>query len=153
MIRHRRSGVLSSGNEFRGGMNQHLFLVVRPTWPPLYIVSRVMRIASGLLLGVQPIINPNIFLQRCFQFYMQSRFFLRRSCRTSFDFTCRLWNSLTGDCIHVFADNQQAVFTLEFSQDGVFLATGGGDGLFHVYNVNVRNIHVCCARSHYQISL
>jgi len=54
----------------------------------------------------------------------------------SFDATCRLWDAISGHCLRVFADNRKPVFTLSFSTDGAILATGGGDGLFQLYDVD-----------------
>ncbi|KAG6380982.1 WD40-repeat-containing domain protein [Boletus reticuloceps] len=36
----------------------------------------------------------------------------------SFDFTARLWDSVTGDCLKVFTDHTKYVFALSFSPDG-----------------------------------
>jgi WD40 repeat protein len=57
--------------------------------------------------------------------------------RASFDATCRLWDATSGHCLRIFADNKKPVFTLSFSTDGAILATGGGDGLFQLYDVDV----------------
>ncbi|KAF5384996.1 hypothetical protein D9615_001189 [Tricholomella constricta] len=54
---------------------------------------------------------------------------------SSFDSTARLWDSVTGECLKVFADHKRPVYTLSFSPDGQWLATGSGDGWLHVYSV------------------
>ncbi len=59
------------------------------------------------------------------------------SCRSGFDGTARLWDSVTGDCLHVFSDHKMAIFALAFSPDARFFTTGSGDGWLHVYDVKV----------------
>ncbi|KAF8079015.1 WD40 repeat-like protein [Lyophyllum atratum] len=54
---------------------------------------------------------------------------------SSFDGTARLWDSVTGECLKVFSDHKRPVYTLAFSPNGHWLATGSGDGWLHVYNV------------------
>ncbi|KAF9245902.1 WD40 repeat-like protein [Melanogaster broomeanus] len=56
----------------------------------------------------------------------------------SFDFTARLWDSVTGDCLKIFTDHTKHVFTLSFSPDGDQLVTGGGDGTLFMYDVKTR---------------
>lgn len=53
----------------------------------------------------------------------------------SFDATARLWDTVTGDCIKVFADHTKHVYAVTFSPDGRHLVTGGGDGSLMVYEV------------------
>lgn len=53
----------------------------------------------------------------------------------SFDATARLWDTVTGDCIKVFADHTMHVYAITFSPDGRHLVTGGGDGSLIVYEV------------------
>jgi transducin (beta)-like 1 len=57
--------------------------------------------------------------------------------RSSFDGTARLWDSVTGDCLKVFMDHKRPLYTLSFSPDGYWLATGSGDGWLHIYNCEV----------------
>ncbi|KAG6842428.1 hypothetical protein C0991_007558 [Blastosporella zonata] len=54
---------------------------------------------------------------------------------SSFDGTARLWDSVTGKCLKVFNDHKRPVYTLAFSPNGRWLATGSGDGWLYVYNV------------------
>jgi transducin (beta)-like 1 len=56
----------------------------------------------------------------------------------SFDFTARLWDSVTGDCLKIFTDHTKHVFTLSFSPEGDQLVTGGGDGSLFMYDVKAR---------------
>ncbi|KAF5310672.1 hypothetical protein D9619_007721 [Psilocybe cf. subviscida] len=53
---------------------------------------------------------------------------------SSLDSTVRLWDSVTGQCLHVFADHHAPLYSLTFSPDGKFIATGSGDGWLHVYH-------------------
>ncbi|CAL1693992.1 unnamed protein product [Somion occarium] len=53
----------------------------------------------------------------------------------SFDTTCRLWDTATGECLHVFRDHQLSIYTLSWSADARLLATGSGDGWVHIYDV------------------
>jgi len=57
---------------------------------------------------------------------------------SSFDGTARLWDSVTGDCLKVFMDHKRPLYTLSFSPDGYWLATGSGDGWLHVYNCETK---------------
>ena len=59
------------------------------------------------------------------------------SIRSSFDGTARLWDSVTGECHFVFRDHRRPLYSLEFSPDGRFLATGSGDGWLHLYHTKV----------------
>ncbi|KAH9486362.1 F-box-like/WD repeat-containing protein TBL1Y [Psilocybe cubensis] len=52
---------------------------------------------------------------------------------SSFDCTARLWDSVTGECLHVFKDHRAPLYALTFSPDGKFFATGSGDGWLHLY--------------------
>lgn len=58
---------------------------------------------------------------------------------SSFDCTVRVWDAMTGKCIKVLADHKRPVYTLIFSPDGKWLATGGGDGYLFIYSTKV-----CC---------
>ncbi|KAF8640399.1 hypothetical protein AX17_000068 [Amanita inopinata Kibby_2008] len=57
---------------------------------------------------------------------------------SSFDGTARIWDSVTGECLKVFADHKRPVFSLTFSPSGKWLATGSGDGWLHIYHVESR---------------
>ncbi|KAJ7070504.1 WD40 repeat-like protein [Mycena amicta] len=58
----------------------------------------------------------------------------------SFDGTARLWDTVTGACLHIFADHKRPVYALRFSPNGRWLATGSGDGWLHVYDVHTREV-------------
>ena len=53
------------------------------------------------------------------------------------DATTRIWNSMTGECLKVFADHTESLFALAFCPSGRWLATGGADGDIHVYDMQV----------------
>ncbi|KAI9507804.1 WD40 repeat-like protein [Russula earlei] len=52
----------------------------------------------------------------------------------SFDTTARLWDADTGVCLKVFTHHKKPIYAITFSPDGNWLATGGGDGWFHLYD-------------------
>jgi transducin (beta)-like 1 len=58
--------------------------------------------------------------------------------RAAFDATCRLWDSVTGECLKTFEDHKRPVYALKFNPTGRWLATGSGDGWLHIYDVKVR---------------
>ncbi|KAF8743705.1 hypothetical protein AX14_001230 [Amanita brunnescens Koide BX004] len=58
---------------------------------------------------------------------------------SSFDGTARIWDSVTGECLKVFADHRRPLFSLSFSPNGKWLATGSGDGWLHIYSVQSRS--------------
>ncbi|KAK7039430.1 F-box-like/WD repeat-containing protein TBL1Y [Favolaschia claudopus] len=58
----------------------------------------------------------------------------------SWDGTCRLWDSVTGECLHIFEDHKLPVYALKFSPSGRWIATGGSDGWLHVYDVKARKL-------------
>jgi transducin (beta)-like 1 len=53
-----------------------------------------------------------------------------------------LWDSVTGDCLHVFEDHKLAVYALKFNPTGRWIATGSSDGWLHIYDVKVRYVVV-----------
>lgn len=53
----------------------------------------------------------------------------------SADFTAKVWNAITGDCMHTL-DHGHIVKTLAFSPDDTRLATGCNDKLLRVYTLN-----------------
>ena len=57
--------------------------------------------------------------------------------RSSFDGTARLWDSVTGECLSTFRDHKDNVYALAFSPDGRHVASAGGDGSLHIYDVQV----------------
>ena len=57
---------------------------------------------------------------------------------TSFDRTARIWDAVTGDCLHKYEDHMRPIYAVAISPDGKFLATGGGDGWLHIYHIRVR---------------
>ncbi|KAF8347055.1 WD40 repeat-like protein [Amanita rubescens] len=57
---------------------------------------------------------------------------------SSFDGTARIWDSVTGECLKVLADHKRPLFSMTFSPNGKWLATGSGDGWLHIYSVESR---------------
>lgn len=53
----------------------------------------------------------------------------------SFDSTVRLWDVLSGDCVWVFTAHTEPVYSLGFSPNGKYLATGSFDEILYVYNI------------------
>ncbi|KAJ3721853.1 WD40 repeat-like protein [Lentinula raphanica] len=56
----------------------------------------------------------------------------------SFDGATRLWDSVTGRCLHAFADHKRPVYALDISPSNHWLTTGGGDGWLHVYDLKTQ---------------
>ncbi|KAJ7057089.1 WD40 repeat-like protein [Mycena amicta] len=59
---------------------------------------------------------------------------------SSFDNTARLWDTVTGACLHVFADHKRSVYAVKFSPSGRWIATCSGDGWLHVYDFKTREM-------------
>ena len=55
----------------------------------------------------------------------------------SFDSTVRLWDVEHGVCIHTLTRHQEPVYSVAFSPDGAFLASGSFDKCVHIWNVQV----------------
>ena len=57
----------------------------------------------------------------------------------SYDFTARLYDALTGECLHVFAAHDDGLTALVFSPNGLghLLATGAWDGRVVIWNTQV----------------
>lgn len=54
----------------------------------------------------------------------------------SFDATVRLWDPVTGACLACLAQHSEPVYSVAFSPDGEFLASGSLDCWLHVWAVN-----------------
>lgn len=57
--------------------------------------------------------------------------------RCSFDKTARLWDASKGTCLRVFTENTKPLFSITFSPEGRFVATGSEDGYLYIYNAAV----------------
>ncbi|OXB71150.1 UNVERIFIED_CONTAM: hypothetical protein H355_003405 [Colinus virginianus] len=59
---------------------------------------------------------------------------LNASCSASFDSTVRLWDVDRGVCIHTLTKHQEPVYSVAFSPDGKYLASGSFDKCVHIWN-------------------
>ncbi|KAF8591928.1 WD40 repeat-like protein [Ramaria rubella] len=57
----------------------------------------------------------------------------------SFDKTARLWDASRGTCLRIFAENTKPLFSITFSPEGRFVATGSEDGYLYIYNTATGN--------------
>lgn len=53
----------------------------------------------------------------------------------SFDATIRLWDALTGTCLHILKNHAEAVYSISFSPDARRLASGSFDERLNVWDV------------------
>lgn len=74
----------------------------------------------------------------------------------SFDSTVRLWDVERGICIHTLTKHQEPVYSVAFSPDGKYLASGSFDKCVHIWNTQVTPLplpggapsHVPVTRAH-----
>lgn len=55
----------------------------------------------------------------------------------SFDSTVRLWDVERGVCIHTLTKHTEPVYSVAFSPDGKFLASGSFDKCVHIWSTQV----------------
>jgi len=53
----------------------------------------------------------------------------------SFDSTVRIWDPVTGQCRHVLSKHSDPVYSVAFSSDGQYLASGSFDRCLHIWSV------------------
>ena len=53
----------------------------------------------------------------------------------SFDSTIRIWDALSGACLHVLSKHTDPVYSVAFSANGQFLASGSFDKSLHIWSV------------------
>ena len=56
----------------------------------------------------------------------------------SFDSTVRLWDVERGLCIHTLTKHTEPVYSVAFSPDGKYLASGSFDKCVHIWSTQVR---------------
>lgn len=59
----------------------------------------------------------------------------------SFDSTVRLWDVDRGACIHTLTKHTEPVYSVAFSPDGKFLASGSFDKCVHIWSTQVCRIY------------
>lgn len=64
----------------------------------------------------------------------------------SFDSTVRLWDVDRGACIHTLTKHTEPVYSVAFSPDGKFLASGSFDKCVHIWSTQVSNQHICLTK-------
>lgn len=60
----------------------------------------------------------------------------------SFDSTVRLWDVDRGACIHTLTKHTEPVYSVAFSPDGKFLASGSFDKCVHIWSTQVNLSHL-----------
>ena len=55
----------------------------------------------------------------------------------SFDHTVRLWDVNSGKCQQILSKHTDAVYSVAFSPDGRFLASGASDKCLYIWSVKV----------------
>ena len=55
----------------------------------------------------------------------------------SFDSTVRLWEVERGTCLHTLTKHTEPVYSVAFSPDGKYIASGSFDKCVHIWNVQV----------------
>lgn len=60
----------------------------------------------------------------------------------SFDSTVRLWDVDRGACIHTLTKHTEPVYSVAFSPDGKFLASGSFDKCVHIWSTQVKHYFI-----------
>ncbi len=59
----------------------------------------------------------------------------------SFDSTVRLWDVERGECLHTLSKHTEPVYSVAFSPDGRYLATGSFDRCVNIWNIAVGHLN------------
>lgn len=62
----------------------------------------------------------------------------------SFDSTVRLWDVERGLCIHTLTKHTEPVYSVAFSPDGKYLASGSFDKCVHIWSTQVTSLNNRC---------
>eukprot|EP01086_Lenisia_limosa_P012815 TRINITY_DN41422_c0_g1_i1.p1 TRINITY_DN41422_c0_g1~~TRINITY_DN41422_c0_g1_i1.p1 ORF type:complete len:313 (-),score=39.73 TRINITY_DN41422_c0_g1_i1:10-948(-) len=65
----------------------------------------------------------------------------------SADFTCKIWNAVSGECLHTFEHNH-IVRTCNFNMGGDKVVTGGHEKLVRVFDINKPDSEVLSMQGH-----
>ena len=55
--------------------------------------------------------------------------------RASFDSTVKIWNITTGECVHTLGSHKEAIYSVAWSPDGKYLASGSFDHTINVWSL------------------
>jgi transducin (beta)-like 1 len=71
----------------------------------------------------------------------------------SFDSTVRLWDVERGLCIHTLTKHTEPVYSVAFSPDGKYLASGSFDKCVHIWSTQVQNSYKLTQNNHTPLHL
>lgn len=75
-----------------------------------------------------------------FIIYLKSKSFSEKTntCSASFDHTVRLWDIERGMCVRTLTKHTEPVYSVGFSPDGKYIASGSFDRSVYIWDVQVR---------------
>ncbi len=56
-------------------------------------------------------------------------------CRASFDATVRVWDVTKGTCLRVFEGHKEAIYSVSWSLNGMYLASGSFDNCINIWSL------------------